>query len=240
MAISDLFFVLFDEGEHTCFSHTNTGTKVYNIDEDHEYAANWAAFYCINPLHPTKDLNPTEEYHNADRPRRCDKNVIVFRNILIEMDSIPVADQAEYIKSIGMPYTTAVFSGGKSNHYIISLETPISDEKAYRKLVERIHRACGGKTVVDVACKNPSRFSRFPNAKRIDKGDTIQTLIDVKQRIKNSDLEAWLLSKGVTEIEERPVRMVGNKEYRGEFDNTINKNRAMSGFTLNFIMFTIF
>ena len=152
------------------------------------------------------------------------------------MDSIPVEDQKEYIEKIGMPYTTAVFSGGKSIHYIISLETPITDEKAYRKLVERIHRACGGKTVVDVACKNPSRFSRFPNARRPDKGDTVQTLITINDRVLNDDLEHWLQSKGVMEVEEKPTYKVGNKEYSGEYNNQINKNRAMSGFTLNFIM----
>lgn len=236
MDISQFFFTLFDENEATCFSQVNTGTKVFDIDSKFEYASKWAVFFCINPLHPTKDLNPTEEYHKEDRPRRCDKNVVKYRNILIEMDSIPVDEQKEYIEKVGMPYSTAVYSGGKSIHYIISLETPISDEKAYRKLVERIHKALGGKTVVDVACKNPSRFSRFPGALRPDKENKEQTLITINQRVPNEELERWLLAKGVTEQEERPARTIGNKEYNGEFDNRINKNRAMSGFTLNFIM----
>ena len=125
MTISDFFYTLFDENEATCFSSSQTGTKVFDIDTKHEYASKWAVLFCINPLHPTQDLNPTEEYHSADKPRRCDKNVVAYRNILIEMDSIPVEDQAEFIEKTGLPYTTSVFSGGKSIHYIISLKTQL-------------------------------------------------------------------------------------------------------------------
>ena len=175
MTNSDFFYTLFNEGEYTSFARHQRGTKVYDIDNTHESVASWVVFFCINPLHGTKDLNPIEEYHTEDKPRRADANVVVYRNILIEMDSIPVEDQAEFIEKTGLPYTTSVFSGGKSIHYIISLETPIESEKAYRKLVERIHKALGGKSVVDVACKNPSRFSRFPNAQRPDKDNAVQT-----------------------------------------------------------------
>ncbi len=238
MNITDFFYTLFDENEYTSFARHQQGTKVYNIDETHEAVAPWAVLFCINPLHGSKDLNPTEDYHAEDKPRRADANVLKYRNILIEMDSIPVEDQAIFIQKVGLPYTTSVFSGGKSIHYIISLQTPIESEKAYRKLVERIHRALGGKTVVDVACKNPSRFSRFPNGLREDKNNAVQELISVGERIDNLVLEEWLLSKGVKEIEERSQRPVGGYDNltAHEYNNTISKTRAMNGFTLNFIM----
>ncbi len=238
MTNSDFFFTLFDENEHTSFARHQQGTKVYNIDEEHEKAANWAVLFCINPLHPTQDMKPTEDYHAADKPRRADVNVVKYRNILIEMDSIPVEDQKEFIEKIRMPFTTATYSGGKSVHYIISLETPIESEKAYRKLVERIHMACGGKTVVDVACKNPSRFSRFPNALRHDKDNKKQDLLIVNERVPNADLEAWLLSRGVKDEPEQSKtnRPVGGYDNMYQPNNQINKNRAMNGFTLNFSM----
>jgi len=229
--MSDFFYTLFDENEHTCFSENQLGTKIYDIDSKCEEVHKWATFFSINPINPTTDMKPTESYHNVNKPRRADVNVIAYRNILIEMDSIPVEEQNDFIKGIGMPYTTAVFSGNKSIHYIISLVTPVADEKTYRKLVERVYKALGGKGIVDVSCKNPSRFSRLPNAYRADK-DKTQELLFVGERIENSTLDSWLNSRGAKEIEETPNSLNSKRTYSG----SVNKNTPMNGFTLNFIM----
>lgn len=235
----DFFNLLFDPGEHTCFAKFAGGTKVYPITA-HNDVLPWVQFFSINPIHPTKDLNPTEDYHSEDKPRRCDKNVTVYRNILIEMDTIPLKDQVALVQNMGLPYSTATYSGGKSIHWIISLVHPVSDEKAYRKLVERVQKALGGKAVVDQANKNPSRFSRFPGAIRVDKDNAVQKLFKVKSRVDNDVLEAWLLSKGVKEVEPiKPNRPIGGYDnlHNVEYNNQINKNRHMNGFTLNFVMF---
>lgn len=238
MNISDFFFTLFDEYEATSFARHQQDTKVFDVDTKHEEAGTWAVLYCINPLHATKDLNPTESYHSKDKPRRADANVVAYRNILVEMDSIPVEDQEEFITKAGLPYSTSVFSGGKSIHYIISLEAPVSDERVYRRLVERVHNALGGKSVVDVSCKNPSRLSRFPNGKRLDKDGVIQTLLSVKGRVPNQVLENWLQSRGIKETEDRPTHnnKTDKKQASGAYNTKIDSKRTMNGFTLNFIM----
>lgn len=231
MNTKDFFNVLFDEGEHTSFGKHKEATKVYPVSSFGSYT-HWVNLFCINPLHPTKDLNPYEAYHHEDKPRRCDKNVVVYRNILIEMDTIALDLQLNLIRDMGMPYSAVTFSGGKSYHFIISLQTPLSDEKTYRKLVERLHKALGGKTVVDRACKNPSRFSRFPNVPRHDKDQAIQTLVEVKARVANQTLTNWIDSKIGPEIEEQPKQ----KAYEATTNTKPFLNKVLSGFTLNFIM----
>lgn len=227
------FATLFDPDEYTCFASHIKGTRVYSVEQQLDKAHTWASFFCINPLHPTKDLNPTEEYHNVDKPRRADHNVIVYRNILVEMDSVPLDQQEGFIKNTGMPYSSAVYSGGKSIHYIVSLETPLLTETEYRDLTERVYKALGGKSVVDTSCKNPSRLSRVPNAFRYDK-QQYQKLIHVGERIKNSDLEAWLVSKKVHKKEEKLNLKVFSDQSEPA---TYVSNGVISGFTLNFIMF---
>lgn len=204
MNLDTFFTILFDDNESTCFSSNPKGTSVYGVDSISD-VSRWALFFTINPLHPKMDLNPTETYHNPSKPRRADHNVVSYRNILVEMDSIPLDDQEEFIETIGLPYSTSVYSGGKSIHYIISLKTPLTSEIAYRKLVDRVYKALGGKQVVDTSCRNPSRLSRFPEAVRADKDNEVQILLETKTRVSLEDLETWLLSKGVLEVEEVPA-----------------------------------
>lgn len=230
--INQFFDLLFDPGESTSFGKFKEATKVYPVSS-HSQHLDWVNLFCINPLHPTKDLNPYEDYHHEDRPRRCDKNVLVYRNILIEMDSIPLKEQMEHIQNLGMPWSAATYSGGKSIHWIISLEDPITTEKEYRKVIERLHKALGGKAYVDVACKNPSRFSRFPNVPRHDKDGKQQSLYKVQTRIKLADLVAFIDSKVPPEDDycERYAEATGRS-----YKSTSQSSGILNGFTLNFIM----
>lgn len=231
MTTQDFFDTIFDYNEYTSFAKHSKGTNVYKVD-DHQNYTSWVNFFSINPINPLEDTNPIEEYHSADRPRRCDKNVMVYRNILIEMDKMSLEEQDSLVKTLKMPYTTKVFSGGKSYHFIISLEEPVETEQEYRALVERVHKALGGKEVVDTSCKNPSRFSRFPGVIRHDKG-TEQTLLEVKERVKLKDLQEWVAS---LVGEESPKTINPFKGTTTQYDNTISKSNVLNGFTLNFIM----
>jgi hypothetical protein len=87
-----------------------------------------------------------------------------------------------------MPFTSCVFSGKKSFHYIISLEADLPDRATYDRLVKRIHSVV---KMADKSTKNPSRFSRYPDFIRPDNG-AAQALIELRTRVKNADLEAWL------------------------------------------------
>lgn len=183
---------LFDETEATCFTLAPRGitvTPIRSVSRPEEYA-----YFSINALHPTTDLKPTEDWHRAETPRRCDDNVVSFRNILIEMDKMEIEEQRAYISKIGLPYSTAVFSGSKSIHFVISLTTPVPDRRAYDSLVKRVYKAVGFNKL-DRTCKNPSRLSRMPRHVRADTGQ-MQELLRVQGRVDNRELENWLILHG--------------------------------------------
>jgi hypothetical protein len=96
-----------------------------------------------------------------------------------------------------MPYSTCVFSGGKSLHFIISLETPLESEEEYRCWWKAIFKIMGNRGAgLDKSTVNPSSFSRCPNAYREDK-DQIQHLLKVNARVKNEVMASWFKSHGV-------------------------------------------
>ena len=210
--------LLFDPGEASCFSKTAMGIKIDNVNficysaEEKKNFEN--AFFSINPL----DLTKT----------RADSAVTKYRNILVEMDKIPLEQQDQHISEIGLPYSTAVYSGSKSIHYIISLEQELVDEQLYRALVKRVYKAVG-EDKVDLTCKNPSRFSRLPGHIRSDTGKE-QKLLGIKQRVSLAALEAWLISRYV------PAEEVWDNltpEPRSTFKNPA---RLYAG-TKNFLMY---
>jgi hypothetical protein len=210
--------LLFDPGESSCFSKTSRGTIIENITsisylaEEKKLFNN--AFFSINPMDPTKT--------------RADSSVTKYRNILVEMDKMPLEQQDQYITEIGLPFSTAVYSGSKSIHYIISLEEELSDEQLYRALVKRVYKAVGMQ-YVDQTCKNPSRFSRLPGHLREETGNE-QKLLAIKGRIPYSKLEEWLLERGA-----KPEEVWDNltPEARSTFKNP---SRLYIG-TKNFLMY---
>lgn len=173
---------LFNSDESTCFSPSPYGTRITPIANVNPKTC---AFFSINPLDNTKT--------------RADSAVIKYRNILIEFDKLSLEEQEKHVTSIGMPYSTVVYSGSKSRHYIISLEQDLPDQHIYRTLVRRIYKAVG-ESLVDKNCKNPSRFSRLPGHIRPDTNKE-QTLLGVRGRVPNSVLEEWLQQRGVKQEE---------------------------------------
>ena len=125
-------------------------------------------------------LNPIKGF-------REDANCTAFRNFLIEMDLGPLNEQYAYITRLGMPFSAAVFSGGKSLHFLISLEEDLPSEKVYRIIAEWILSIV---TASDQNCKNPSRSIRLPGAMR-DNGN-LQKMVEYRGAVKMSDMIAWL------------------------------------------------
>lgn len=185
--LEHFYRLLFDPNEYTCFGLNAKSTSVSRVQ-----AQTLSPLFTINPLHPKKDLHPTEPYHSVHRPRRADHNVIALRNILIEMDEGSIEQQMATILSSGMPWTTCVFSGSKSLHFIISLTQPMGDRLSYARLAKSIHMALARQTVkADPATKNPSRFSRAPGVRRAETGK-MQELIECRERVDVGVLEAWV------------------------------------------------
>lgn len=145
-------------------------------------------FLCINPV----------------QGERKDKSVTTYRNFLIEMDNLELRDQLTLIKAIGLPYSTLTFSGGKSFHYIISLEDPLSSQELYAFTARWIHNVIEH---ADPATRNPSRLTRFPNGLRRENGKT-QKLIYAKGRVKNDELMTWLESHQAKVPSNPPIRKV--------------------------------
>lgn len=165
MTRNNFLNVLFDRDEEICFGTTIYDTALYldAVPED--------LFFSINPMHTS----------------RADNNVTCFRNILIEIDSMPLEEQIHYVVE-KIPVSSIVYSGGKSFHFIISLAQPCKDRTEYDALVARIYKLL---PMADKSTKNPSRFSRLPGAVRPDTGK-LQHLEELYDRVNREDLESCL------------------------------------------------
>lgn len=193
MESTDSFYsILFDADDFTCFAKNAKGSSVYHhsvpLREKME-------FFSVNALNPKVDNNPTEDYHYLSTPRRADANVVKFRNFLVEMDGCSLSEQKRVVKECGFPWSTAVFSGNKSIHFIMCLETPVSRDEylSLWKSVDAVFKKFGSR--IDPACKNPSRLSRCANSVR-DNGN-VQECLKVRSRVPNEDFVRWLSSHSV-------------------------------------------
>lgn len=164
--IADFYTTLFDTHEETCWSKDPYGVSTAPVATYAQHADK--NYFVINPLHD----------------RRLDVNVSCYRNVLLEFDEVSLPEQLLILADV--PYSTLVYSGGKSYHAIISLETPCQSRAEYDALVRRIYDRV---PKVDKQTKNPSRFSRAPGVKR---GTVEQRLIEVTSRILPTVLEHWL------------------------------------------------
>jgi len=135
---------LFNENEYTCMGdmYENKVFPVGDIIKTHEYVS-------INPM--------------KKGTTRKGINITSFRNFLFEMDELNKQEQAERIKTSGLPYSTIVDSGNKSLHFVLALEENVGDRSiytAYFKAINAVLKTYGAQ--IDDACKDPGRFTRAP------------------------------------------------------------------------------
>lgn len=136
--------------------------------------------FCINPLTP----------HNRNlkgaRNHRAGVNVAAYRNFLLESDSLPIELQKEIMPKLveTLPVTAVIYSGGKSLHYIISINddlncgVPGSDEangryKMYWRGLETTFTDAvrqlipnAGSAIFDASTKDVVKLARLPGATR--------------------------------------------------------------------------
>jgi len=176
--------LLFDRDDKICLGANAYSTSLIRRDAALELTP--LQFTAINPMMVS----------------RADRNVTKYRSILLEFDTATINKQRRRIIDSGIPFTSIVYSGGKSLHLIISLEEPMEDALAYSRLVSTIYDAMDPNEIwLDRTCKNPSRFTRTPEAVRV-KGDieVIQTCVELKSRVNNNELHNWITSRlGVKE-----------------------------------------
>lgn len=222
MTSKQFYECLFNEEEVTCFGEDKYATKTYKaittgIKEDN-------ALFTINP-------------HKKGSTRN-DDNVIAYRNFLFEIDEyepdvkgekgekVPKEIQAQIVYKSGLPFSTSVWSGGKSFHWILSLaddtyiESKVEYEalwKAVTSILNNTANQIGAKPLkFDRSTKNPSRLSRSANAIRLhETGPKLQKLAKVNGRITINQLENWLESNGVNwyDYMPKPNTYTGTNEY---------------------------
>lgn len=161
---------MFDDGEWTCFGQQHTAVACNPIH------------LLTSGEHQLVGLNPMVN-------SRRDSNVQVFRNILVEQDVGSVDEQIQYIKEMGFPYSSAVYSGNKSVHFLVSLDKPLPDLRSYKFVSKWILRIL---SKADQATINPSRFTRVPGTLRTS--GKMQELVDLGNRIQRETLNVWLNS----------------------------------------------
>lgn len=168
---------LFEGSDHICLGSTPYATALQavsslSLEAQHMIGLEYVA---INPF--------------VAGTKRLDANVSAFRNILVEFDSGALEAQAELVERAELPYTTVVYSGGKSLHAVLSLLEPCSTRQEYDALVKDLY-ACVPEA--DPSTKNPGRFTRLGGATRPSQSGGIeQTIIDVKGKVSRETLGAF-------------------------------------------------
>jgi hypothetical protein len=120
-----------------------------------------SVYFCINPL-VARGAPLQNDY------------VTEPRNFLIEFDKYSLDVQCKYVKKMGIPYNTAVWSGGKSLQLILSLNEACVGDDEYKRLFRLLLKIIPR---MDDRVGTRSRLARIPNAIR-ENGEE-QTLLKV-------------------------------------------------------------
>lgn len=214
ISINDYYATLFDQGEALCFAWKTNDTSVTRLE-------NWqnqrSPYISVNPLYLGLDKEPEKSslpYARSTLGRRADCNVPVYRNILIEMDEVPLDKQRGIISEYNMPFSTATYSGGKSIHFVISMSDPCATKEEYDMIVDLIFRTM--EVSIDKACRNPSRLTRNPGVMREGKE---QKLLEIRGRVQKQAIIEWAAGFGNIPVPKAPF-----KKQKG---NTKNGFRSM-------------
>lgn len=190
-----------------------TEDNVYTGDKYKLLPIQDSEFFVINPL---KNLD-----------NRSAENVSDFRNFLFEFDNAPYEEQYATIarlESSGINVATAVFSGSKSIHLILSMAEKLNLDykQTWLALSFEINNLTG--LMPDQACKNPNRLSRLAGATRSETGIE-QKLLHIGGFIKN-DLLLNLVNKYNIKysVKGETVPMNDNLDYQS-FENLLLKKQ---------------
>ena len=192
MTTKQFYECLFDEGELVVFGHNVYATKPEKQEIGQQEANE---FFVINPI-------------KKQRTRSID-GVQHFRNFMFEIDNdesgnpVPLEKQKEIITEAQLPWSTCTYSGGKSLHWIVSLQEPVGDVIEYRMwwkmmvtILNKTAKRLGYDLVFDANVKDPSRFSRAANAIREDKNKK-QNLVSVRERQSTETILKWFSDNDV-------------------------------------------
>ena len=178
----EFYKALFDKDDYTCFTDSTNGRSVTHairngIKKDLQY-------FSINPMHKGTT--------------RSKMNVSSYRSILVEIDKdasgtpIPRKEQKKMFAKLGVPYTTLLWSGGKSLHGIITLAEPFKDIAEYEQAVSAVWRVLAKNGFPhDTGVRDAGRLSRCAGSIRINTKQ-YQEVEKVNSRITREEFDNWL------------------------------------------------
>jgi len=148
-------------------------------------------YYCVNPIKLDSDEKATTH------------NIAVFRNFVIENDTLTREEQLAAIKASGLPVSNQVFSGNSSIHNTICLEVPLESAETYETWFKAIAKGLQKYNYkADQACKNPSRLTRMPLAKHPNGNE--QSIVSVNSRVSQKELLDWFAVNEINLEEFKP------------------------------------
>ena len=119
-------------------------------------------------------LNPLQCLEGTGHKAPTDAMVTDYRLALLEADDMSLGEQWGAIRKMRLPIAAITFSGSKSLHVLVRVDAD-DNLQLYKERVATLHElanACGFKT--DPSCRNPSRLTRLPGAKR---GENTQRMV---------------------------------------------------------------
>jgi hypothetical protein len=195
--------LLFRDSDSICYGDIKS-TKVVKLSTLFDVENKSPQFIAINAFHGFEDMSASSGTWNTRRSaRRADINVIRYSNFLFEFDSISLDEQYRLVEHIGNIFATIVYSGSKSLHCVVSLKNALNikphDQQSIqiykdhwssiKKYIQSkaIELGLPSEGIVDEACKNPSRLTRFPDSIREDTGKQ-QCIVKFGKLMSDSEL----------------------------------------------------
>ena len=206
----EFLHILFDEYDLICAGDLYDN-GVSRIDE-----VEAAPFVCVNPLLSVDLEFKKKEERRYNVSRRSDVNVKSLRNFMFEMDDVSLDKQLQILHQSGIPFSSIVYSGGKSYHAVLSLETPLEGAgtlegiKRYKHIWSRLAAKIGDE--VDPSGKNPSRLTRMAGS---DRDGVEQRVHSLGKRISMQDFEQLLQDCPVLEFKQSVAKNDERKELEG-------------------------
>ena len=122
-------------------------------------------FFVVNPITGT----PSET-----GSLRSNSNVVAFRYLLLESDTLPLDQQIPLLRGLGLSIAAMTFSGSKSIHALARVKNipggeNVKDLDSWNATVKRDFFGQLGPLGFDKATSNPARLSRLPGMFRSDK-----------------------------------------------------------------------
>ncbi|MDR0332412.1 MAG: DUF5906 domain-containing protein [Dysgonamonadaceae bacterium] len=175
-----------------------------------------------NPKLPDSELQRDEKGH-VKRLKDAD---CCLKNMLFEFDTIDVAEQEKIVTNSNIKPRRCVFSGSKSNHYIIELaEKYCTNKEEYHHLWHYINdNYFNG--LADIQCCNPNRLTRHPGGINEKTGKPAELRFISPYVLKINNIDEIYSTLRTKQDKIKKIKQKQQKENL-KFNGGVNSNRLM-------------